>query len=149
MVEWHNEGLTPDDIQKIIREGRDKEDNTTFNDYGDYIKYIYKDNERILNEYFDHDHTQCEPNDETKAAMEEARDFEINKNATIDFQQILEELHKDREERSDYLASIIIESMEKNKPILDALGSDFDENGIPYWEKWKDGGRKESDGNIN
>ena len=26
--------------------------------------------------------------------------------------------------------------MEENKEILEALGSDFDEEGIPYWEKW-------------
>jgi hypothetical protein len=26
----------------------------------------------------------------------------------------------------------------KNDPILDKLGSDYDENGIPYWEKWED-----------
>lgn len=52
-----------------------------------------------------------------------------------------EELRKDREERDEYLMSIIMESIEKNKTILDKIGSDYDENGIPYWEK--DGGRKE------
>ena len=26
--------------------------------------------------------------------------------------------------------------MEQDKEILEALGSDFDEEGIPYWEKW-------------
>jgi hypothetical protein len=26
--------------------------------------------------------------------------------------------------------------MEENKELLESLGSDFDEEGIPYWEKW-------------
>ena len=26
--------------------------------------------------------------------------------------------------------------MEKDKQILETLGSDFDEEGVPYWEKW-------------
>ena len=30
--------------------------------------------------------------------------------------------------------------MEEDKEILQTLGSDFDEEGIPYWEKW---GKKE------
>lgn len=51
MVEWHRKDLTPDDVQKIIREGRDKNDNTVFNNYKDYLDYINKDNERILGEY--------------------------------------------------------------------------------------------------
>jgi hypothetical protein len=25
-------------------------------------------------------------------------------------------------------------------PVLDVLGSDYDENGVPYWEKWEDEG---------
>ena len=32
----------------------------------------------------------------------------------------------------DYIRRI----MEENKKILEALGSDFDEEGVPYWEKW-------------
>jgi hypothetical protein len=32
----------------------------------------------------------------------------------------------------DYMKRI----MEDNKEILEALGSDFDEEGVPYWEKW-------------
>ncbi len=121
MVEWHNEGLTPDDIQKIIREGRDKEDNTTFNDYGDYINYISKDNDRILSEHLDHDHSQCEPNQVTKDAI----------------QEVIDELRKDRQERDDELTALVMETLEKNKPILDALGSDFDADGVAYWEKWE------------
>jgi hypothetical protein len=26
--------------------------------------------------------------------------------------------------------------MDQDKEILEALGSDYDEEGIPYWEKW-------------
>lgn len=26
--------------------------------------------------------------------------------------------------------------LEKDKEILETLGSDFDEEGVPYWEKW-------------
>jgi hypothetical protein len=32
----------------------------------------------------------------------------------------------------DYIKRIIKE----DKGILESLGSDFDEEGIPYWEKW-------------
>ena len=32
----------------------------------------------------------------------------------------------------DYIKRIL----EEDKQILEALGSDFDEEGIPYWEKW-------------
>jgi hypothetical protein len=32
----------------------------------------------------------------------------------------------------DYIKRI----MEQDKEVLEALGSDFDEEGIPYWEKW-------------
>ena len=32
----------------------------------------------------------------------------------------------------DYLKRIL----EEDKKILQALGSDFDEEGIPYWKKW-------------
>ena len=124
MVEWHRPDKTPDDIQKIIREGRDKDDNTTFNSYAEYAEYIYKDNERILKDNGDY----MKP--------------------SIDPSTIADIIREDRDERDAHLESIIMESIEKNKHILDALGSDFDENGIPYWEKWeKDGGRKEFNDN--
>ena len=32
----------------------------------------------------------------------------------------------------DYIRRI----MEEDKELLQSLGSDFDEEGIPYWEKW-------------
>jgi uncharacterized protein (DUF1499 family) len=63
------------------------------------------------------------------------RDFEIEKNAMIDFQELLDELRKDREERDERIYNLALESIERNKDILDALGSDYDENGIPYWRK--------------
>lgn len=65
----------------------------------------------------EHNHSECEPNEETKSA----------------FQEVLDELRKEREDRFDEL----IERMfQRNKKILDSLGSDYDEDGIPYWEKW-------------
>ena len=41
----------------------------------------------------------------------------------------------------DYIRRI----MEQNQEILEALGSDFDEEGIPYWDKW---GKEELDRNL-
>lgn len=116
MVEWHRPGLTPEDIQKIIREGRDKDDNTTFDSLSEYTEYIHKDNERILK-------------------------------SNIDPQSIADIIREGRDERDAHLESIIMESIEKNKGILDRLGSDYDENGVPYWEKWKNGGRKDTNDN--
>jgi hypothetical protein len=112
MVEWHQPDKTPDDIQKIIREGRDKNDNTTFDSLYEYTQYIYNDNERILKDNGDY----MKP--------------------SIDPSSIADLIREDRDERDAHLESIIMASIEENKPILDALGSDFDENGIPYWEKW-------------
>ena len=40
----------------------------------------------------------------------------------------------------DYLKRI----MDEDAEILKALGSDFDEEGVPYWEKW---GKKALDKN--
>lgn len=160
MVEWHRPNLDPEEIAKIIREGREENDKK-FDSYAEYADYIYKDNERILK------------------GMED-KEFEVEKNAMIDFEEVLDELRKDRDERDDYLVSIVemnevdmdeliednmdetfISSVDgsevsfkdvmkmvfkDNKEILDKLGSDFDEDGKAYWEKWeKDGGRKESD----
>ena len=98
MAKWHRPNLDPEDIAKIIREGREENDKK-FDSYVEYVGYIAKDNDRILDKY-DHDHSECEPNELTKEAMEEA--------------------------------------VKDNKEILDALGSDYDEDGIAYWEKWKD-----------
>jgi hypothetical protein len=39
--------------------------------------------------------------------------------------------------------------IEQDKEILETLGSDFDEEGIPYWEKWgKKALDKEQDNTI-
>ena len=90
MVKWHRPNLNPEDIAKIIQEGREENDKK-FETYAEYVGYIARDNDKILNEY-DHDHSKCEPNELTKKAMNESM------------------------------------------KVLDALGSDYDENGIPYWE---------------
>ncbi len=143
MVEWHRPDLEPEDIAKTIREGREENDKK-FENYAEYVGYIGKDNDRILNEY-DHDHSKCEPNQVTKDALEE----------------VWAELRKDRDERDAYfdelldeqgddifvssvdgsevtLKEIMEEVLEENIIILDKLGSDFDEDGVPYWEKWED-----------
>ena len=39
-------------------------------------------------------------------------------------------------DRSLRLKKVLIDIFEKNAELLDRLGSDYDENGIPYWEKW-------------
>ena len=65
MAKWHRPDLNPEDIAKIIREGREENDKK-FDSYVEYVGYIVKDNDKILN----------------------------------------------------------------------ALGSDYDEEGIPYWKKW-------------
>lgn len=58
----------------------------------------------------------------------------LKKHLTLDW--AIEELRKDREERDEYLLSIIEQSFIDHKNVLDKLGSDYDEDGIPYWEKW-------------
>jgi len=114
MVKWHKPNLDPEDIAKIIREGR-KENDKKFETYAEYVGYIAKDNDRILNEY-DHDHSKCEPNEETKKAMRETIKESIN----------------------DVFVSSVDGSESTLIDVLEALGSDYDENGIPYWNKYKE-----------
>jgi hypothetical protein len=117
MVEWHKPNLDPEDIAKIIREGRDEQDKK-FETYSEYVGYIAKDNDRILNEY-DHDHSKCEPNEETKKAMEEdMNDIFVS---SIDGSEMT-------------LGEILEEMFEDNEEVLEALGSDYDEDGVAYWE---------------
>ena len=104
MVEWHNPNLEPEHIAQIIREGREESDKK-FETYAEYVGYLVKDNERILNE---HDHSKCKPNEETIEAINESLD--------------------------DVFVSSIDGSESTLREVLDALGSDYDENGIPYWE---------------
>jgi hypothetical protein len=114
MAEWHRPNLNPEDIAQIIREGREENDKK-FETYAEYVGYIAKDNDRILNEY-DHDHSKCEPNEETKQAMIEAI----------------------KESMDDVFVSSIDGSESTLMEVLDALGSDYDEDGVAYWEE--DGG---------
>lgn len=114
MVEWHRSNLNPEDIAQIIRKGREENDKK-FETYAEYVGYIAKDNDRILNEY-DHDHSKCEPNEETIEAIKESMD-DVFVSSVDGFEMTLREALKD------------------NKEILEALGSDYDENGIPYWEE--------------
>jgi hypothetical protein len=114
MAEWHRPNLNPEDIAQIIREGREENDKK-FETYAEYVGYIAKDNDRILNEY-DHDHSKCEPNEETKQAMIEAI----------------------KESMDDVFVSSIDGSESTLMEVLEALGSDYDEDGVAYWEE--DGG---------
>jgi hypothetical protein len=114
VVEWHRPDLDPADIAKIIREGREENDKK-FETYAEYVGYIAKDNDRILNEY-DHDHSKCEPNETTKEAMIEA---------------IKESMH-------DVFVSSVDGSESTLMDVLEALGSDYDDNDIPYWDKYKE-----------
>ncbi len=114
MVKWHKPNLDPEDIAQIIREGREENDKK-FETYAEYVGYIAKDNDRILNEY-DHDHSKCEPNELTKEAMIEAI----------------------KESMDDVFVSSVDGSESTLKEVLDALGSDYDEDGVAYWDKYKD-----------
>lgn len=38
--------------------------------------------------------------------------------------------------RSHRLRKITLKVLKEHGGILDKIGSDYDENGIPYWEKW-------------
>ena len=114
MVDWHRSNLDPEDIAQIIREGREENDKK-FETYAEYVGYIAKDNDRILNEY-DHDHSKCEPNEETKEAMMEAI----------------------KESMDDVFVSSVDGSESTLREVLDALGSDYDDNGVAYWDKYKE-----------
>jgi hypothetical protein len=114
MVKWHNPDLDPEDIAQIIREGREENDKK-FETYAEYVGYIAKDNDRILNEY-DHDHSKCEPNETTKEAMIEAI----------------------KESMDDVFVSSVDGSENTLMEVLEALGSDYNEDGVAYWEE--DGG---------
>jgi hypothetical protein len=114
MIKWHRDNLDPEDIAKIIREGREENDKK-FETYAEYVGYIAKDNDRILNEY-DHDHSKCEPNETTKEAMIEAI----------------------KESMDDVFVSSVDGSENTLMEVLEALGSDYNEDGVAYWEE--DGG---------
>lgn len=111
MDKWHRPNLDPEDIAKIIREGREENDKK-FETYAEYVGYIARDNDRILKEY-DHDHSKCEPDELTKKAMMEAI----------------------KESMDDVFVSSVDGSESTLREVLDALGSDYDEDGVPYWEK--------------
>ena len=110
MNDWHRPNLDPEEIANIIGDGREENDKK-FETYAEYVGYIARDNDRILKEY-DHDHSQCEPSEETREAIEEAMD--------------------------DVFVSSIDGSESTLREVLEALGSDYDGDGVPYWEE--DGG---------
>ena len=110
MNDWHRPNLDPEEIAKIIRDGREENDKK-FETYAEYVGYIARDNDRILKEY-DHDHSKCDPNEETIEAIKESMD--------------------------DVFVSSVDGSESTLREVLEALGSDYDDDGVPYWEKYKD-----------
>ena len=68
---------------------------------------------------------------------------------TIELKEIIDEFYEDDplnyktlneiramwKSHKQNFEDIAKESIEENSEILDRLGSDYDENGIPYWEK--------------
>jgi hypothetical protein len=55
-----------------------------------------------------------------------------------EIQDYLRQNRVTKEMADEDFASYIKRYVKENESILNKLGSDYDENGIPYWEKWKD-----------
>ena len=47
-----------------------------------------------------------------------------------------EEMNSDDFDREFNLEQVIRITASENAELLERLSSDYDENGIPYWEKW-------------
>jgi hypothetical protein len=54
-----------------------------------------------------------------------------------DIQDILRASRVTKEIADEDFASYIKSYVKQNDDILNNLGSDYDENGIPYWKKWE------------
>ena len=63
-----------------------------------------------------------------------------------DIQDILRTNRVDRDTADQDFASYIKRYVKDNDEILTAIGSDYDETGIPYWLKWKE--EQEDDGGL-
>ena len=50
--------------------------------------------------------------------------------------EIIREAREENDKKFDSYVEYAAYMVEKNKEILDRLGSDYDENGVPYWDKW-------------
>jgi hypothetical protein len=61
-----------------------------------------------------------------------------------DIQDILRTNRVDKDIADEDFASYIRRYSKQNDEILNNLGSDYDENGIPYWLKWQE----EDDGGL-
>jgi len=46
--------------------------------------------------------------------------------------------YQDQSERAIKVKQIIEQTLKENQELLDRLGSDYDSNGVPYWEKYED-----------
>ena len=53
-----------------------------------------------------------------------------------DIQDYLRQNRVTKEMADEDFASYIKRYVKENDKILEKLGSDYDEDGIPYWEKW-------------
>jgi hypothetical protein len=62
-----------------------------------------------------------------------------------DIQDILRTNRVDRDMADQDFASYIKRYVKDNDEIITAIGSDYDETGIPYWLKWKE---QEDDGGL-
>lgn len=60
-----------------------------------------------------------------------------------DIQDILRTNRVTKEMADEDFAAYIKRYTKHNEDILNNLGSDYDENGIPYWKKWEE--KKEDD----
>ena len=60
-----------------------------------------------------------------------------------DIQDILRTNRVTKEMADEDFAAYIKRYTKQNEDILNNLGSDYDENGIPYWKKWEE--KKEDD----
>jgi hypothetical protein len=62
-----------------------------------------------------------------------------------DIQDILR-MRVDKDIADKDFASYIKRYTKQNDDILNNLGSDYDENGIPYWKKWKEDSAEDDGG---
>lgn len=63
-----------------------------------------------------------------------------------DIQDILRTSRVTKEMVDEDFASYIRRYVKQNDDILNNLGSDYDENGIPYWKKWQEDSNEDDGG---
>ena len=63
--------------------------------------------------------------------------------------EILREAREENDKKFDSYVEYAAYMVEKNKEILDRLGSDYDKDGIPYWDKWQDESPRQHSGSAS